>query len=209
MKKYKLIYQPALSFIMITSLMLSGCSKDVQCAVKERHIHLYVDESDKLIKYIPGEKDYVGAFKRTDKYIPATDINDLIADNNLFIIADNYVYLNLLYNSYQPHREEYVQIVVNGPYLNISKDLKLEIANGKHTTNNWQTIDDNTNTSNLVRDVTYSVKVYRIKNNQLESAIFPSPTDIPNDYKYFNIINVIQRNDSEEYYLGNKRVKTK
>ena len=209
MKKYKLIYQPAISFIMITSLMLSGCSKDVSCAVKERHIHLYVDESDKLIRYIPGEKDYIGAFKRTDSYIPATYINDLIADNNLFSIADNYGYLNSLYNSYQPHREEYTQIIVDGPYLNITKDLNLEIVYGKHTTNNWQTIDDNVDTSNLVRDVTYSVKVYRINNNQLESAIFASPADIPSDYKYFDIINVIQKNNSEEYYLGNKRVKTK
>ena len=208
MKKYKLIYQPALSFIMITSLMLSGCSKDVQCAVKERHIHLYVDESDKLIKYIPGEKDYVGAFKRTDKYIPATDINDLIADNNLFIIADNYVYLNLLYNSYQPHREEYVEQNINGPYLTITDDLHFKIITGFHTIHTWVTLD-NDSTPNPVRDVTYSLKVFTIKDNKLESKVFNSLQDIPSNYKYFKIQNVIIKNTGDEYYLGSKRVLTK
>ena len=208
MKKYKLIYQPAISFIMITSLMLSGCSKDVSCAVKERHIHLYVDESDKLIRYIPGEKDYVGAFKRTDKYIPATDINDLIADNNLFIIADNYVYLNLLYNSYQPHREEYVEQNINGPYLTITDDLHFKIITGFHTIHTWVTLD-NDSTPNPVRDVTYSLKVFTIKDNKLESKVFNSLQDIPSDYKYFKIQNVIIKNTGDEYYLGSKRVLTK
>ena len=209
MKKFKLIYQSSLSLLIATSMMLSGCAKDVPCNVKEKHIHLYVDDKDKLIRYIPGEKEYIGDFKRTDSYELATCTNEIIANNNLYNIADNYVYLSSLYESYQPHREEYVKEVINGPYLTITNDLQFKIITGKHNVYNWELIDYNTSTSNLVRDVTYSIKVYCLKDNHLESATFNSLDAIPNAYKYFNILNVIKMNASEEYYLDKARVRAK
>ena len=208
MKRFKLIYQSSLSLIMATSLMLSGCSKEVPCNIKEKHIHIYVDDKDKLIRYIPGELDYIGDFTRTDSYVPATNINEIIADNNLYIIKDNYIYLSNLYNEYQPHREEYVEQNINGPYLTITDDLHFKIITGFHTIHTWVTLD-NDSTPNPVRDVTYSLKVFTIKDNKLESKVFNSLQDIPSNYKYFKIQNVIIKNTGDEYYLGSKRVLTK
>ena len=220
-KKYKLVGSLIAGVALAT--MITGCAKDVECNIEEDHVHLYKDPDLDLSKYVESEKDHIGRFLRTDEYLDMTEELSLVSKKGLYLISDNKEYFYKAIDDRKENtREAYVYDYIYGSYYGYSYGYnsssgKYEYFYGRHTGYHygyeWQEISKDIYTSDEVRDITYTIKVYKIENGLLMSNEFNNVKDIPSEYKYFGN-DIIVKHTSEGYYLdnnnmGKKLVKTK
>lgn len=199
--------------LLTTSLIISGCSKDVQCDVNSKHLHLYYDAKMELTKYIAGEKEHVGSFKWTSEYVPQNDLNNYLCEHSLSCVKDNYDYLLALMHDKQSHLQEYTKDYIYGSYVGLCYNYDPNtdkgsygygVTYGFHYAYNWQDIPDDYQTTNKVRQVNYGYKLYKIIDNKQISKIFPNLDNI-GEYQYFNPNTVLAETYSQEYYLGKSK----
>ena len=200
-RKYKLAGS-LMAGVMIVSILTTGCAKDVDCYVAGEHVHLYTNPDSGICRYIDSEKDHIGKFERSDDYLKMTEELRLVSDNELYSISDNQDYFNnLIENRSKNRRQAYVYDYIYGPYYGYGFGInpssgKTEYYYGLHTGYHygyeWQDISLDENTDNLVRDITYTIKVYKIENGKVISKEFNALEDITEDYKYFSNVVIIE-----------------
>lgn len=211
MKKSK-IYAGLLTAML--ALPISGCAKNVDCDVQEKHIHYYQDESGMRL-LINGEKETKGGYSWTDDYVLADDTNEAVANRGMFSIHENINYIldhvNSLPSSY---REEYIYEYFYGTYYGYGYCYHWDgeewtwgygygNVTGWHWDYHWKTIPDNVYTENKVKDITYKFKLYKLNSNgEFISKYFSSFDEIEDGYIYFKKGDFIVELQSDSYYLS-------
>lgn len=143
-----------------------------------------------------GEKDHKGDFIRTDDYKRLSNELKIVCDNNLLLVSDNMDHITKTMEEYIPYRETYAYDYRYGyNFTTNSYDYYWSFG--------WDKIDMDKYTENKVRDITYNYKLYKInkETNKIEYDYFDSLEDVPSEYKYFKVSDLINKNTSESYYL--------
>lgn len=212
--KYKLIKTGLLMGVM--SIALSGCVYDVDCDIKEGHLHLYKSSSKNLVRYLDGEKETYFSYTRSDEYILLNKELEVVVNKHLFLVNDNLDYLNNIINSYNNKREAYVYGLYYGPYYGWDYGYNnkgeygyyYDLRHGYHYDYEWQEIGVDEYTEDKVRDINYCFKFYKImEDGSIENKLFDSLEDREEGYNYFKESDLVQKNVSEEYYLDKEKVK--
>jgi hypothetical protein len=97
--------------MLIASILLfSGCSKDVECNISDFHAHYYVNDNS-FDKFITGEKDHVGGWKRTEEFIVIDKDSEKLINfenkNDLFRRSYNQDKIKEVVSSQSPDYIEY------------------------------------------------------------------------------------------------------
>ena len=94
-------------------LLLAGCTKNVNCDIKDKHIHVYTNEYG-IDRYVSGEREYVGGvvsdrYYRTDEYLLLNEENEklykYLSDQNLVSIIENIDVLNSISSNLHDYME--------------------------------------------------------------------------------------------------------
>jgi len=214
MNKYKLIRTGLLTGIM--ALTLSSCSYDVDCDIKEGHLHLYKSPSKNLVRYLEGENSTYFTYTRSDEYVLLDKELEVVVKNRLFLVNDNLEYLYNIMNIYRNKREAYVYDLHYGPYYGWDYGYNnkgeygyyYDIRNGYHYDYEWEAIGFDEYTEDKVRDIIYRFKFYKILDNgTFEDKLFDSLEDREEGYNYFRESDLVQKYVSDEYYLDKEKVK--
>lgn len=212
--KYKLIKTGLLIGVM--SITLSGCVYDVDCDIKEGHLHLYKSSSKNLVRYLDGEKETYFSYTRSDEYILLNKELEVVVNKHLFLVNDNLDYLNNIINSYNNKREAYVYDLYYGPYYGWDYGYNnkgeygyyYDLRHGYHYDYEWQEIGLDEYTEDKVRDINYCFKFYKImEDGSIENKLFDSLEDREEGYNYFRESDLVQKYVSDEYYLDKEKVK--
>ncbi len=112
MKKYKL--QRTVPFVLISTLALSSCAPQSECALPARHVHLYtkpVTGSVIIEKYVDSEDLTRGDYNWHKDCIEITKTDEelfrLLGNNNLFSAYNNWDYLRYEMSSHHDFIEYY------------------------------------------------------------------------------------------------------
>jgi len=215
---FKLVKTTLACILIITSF--SACEgKEIECDIDGEHVHLYINETQDLSRYLQSEKQYIGSYNRTNDYLPIDKELKSITINELYRIEDNLKYLEKEIASATPKREEYSYEYTYGTYYgygygyNYSTgkyDYNWGMKTGYHWDYVWHEIPLNEYTSNKVKDTTYKFRFYKLnEDGTISEKLFSSLTDLEEGYKYFKPSTLIQKNVSESYYLPKEKQKTK
>jgi len=212
--KYKLIRTGLLIGVM--SITLSGCVSQVDCGIKEGHLHLYRSSSKNLVRYLEGENETYFTYTRTDDYVLLEKELEIVVAKRLFIVNDNLEYLHDKINEYSNKREAYVYGLHYGKYYGWDYGYNskgeygyyYDLRNGYHYDYEWEEIGLDEYTEYKVRDITYRFKFYKIlPDGTVENKVFDSLEDREDGYNYFRESDLVQKYVSDEYYLDKAKVK--
>jgi hypothetical protein len=96
--------------MVISMLLLGGCSKDAKCDIKDKHAHFYVSDIS-FDKFVLGEKEQLWNHIRTEEYILIDDeAEKLISFENiagLYRIAYNQEKTNNIVSEFSCDYVEY------------------------------------------------------------------------------------------------------
>jgi len=213
-KTFKLVRTCLASIVIASSL--SACAKKMDCNIQKAHVHLYVSEEG-LSRYIDSEREKKGSFQWTKEYAFKSEKIDTITENKLCAVEGNEEYLQEKIAEYPPKRQAYVYAYVYGFYLGWGYGLnpatdEYEHYYGSHTGYHWdyewQDIRLDEYTTDTVRDVTYELKFYKIRQDgTIQSKCFDSLEEIEEGYHYFKASDLIQERIGENYHMTPDMVK--
>ena len=93
--------------LTLSSLGLTGCSKQVECDIQESHAHKYTDETD-FVRYLNRENEKHEGYHRTDTYINIEGKEGLfkfLEKNDLLRIEDNLENITSIQENNKPFTE--------------------------------------------------------------------------------------------------------
>ena len=173
----KRIKKRLIALLLSINTLLVGCGNNVNCDVKEKHMHVYTSEEG-LKRYVSGEHEYVSfdgeTYYRTEEYesLDKDEVNyyKLISDNNLVNINDN---LDLLQRITSSLRDYYIfeYYSINTSNYTDRSESSYKIVEEEHekiTKDYYWT--ENPNVSNLTGKYSVNTHVYYgynvVKNNK-------------------------------------------
>lgn len=203
---------------ILCGTLINGCSspKLVDCNIEGQHTHIYVNK-DQIKKMFSGEYETQRSYQWTEEYVETTDEIKHILENDLYRIDDNLDYLQNQIQSHPARRQEYVYDYVYGSYYGYgyhyffnATTSKYEYGwgygytTGYHWTYRWKDIPMGTHTENPVKDITYSIQLYKIdEDGKASSKTFPSLEEASPEYNYFKLSNVLVQHVSDAYQISN------
>lgn len=210
-KKIKLFSSAILCGVLIT-----GCSKTMDCDIDGEHTHVYVNK-EQIKKFFDGEYETNRDYHWTEETVPTTDEVKAIIDNDLCLVKDNIEYITQQIETHSPKREEYVYDYIYGIYYGYGYCYHynpttseyeygwgLGTVTGYHWEYRWRNIELEQYTENLVRDITYEIKLYKLGHDGKATAqTFASLEEVTPEYQYFKPHGVIRENTSSPYSLSN------
>ena len=138
MRKFKL--QRVVPYLLISSMLLTGCGKKSECDLPTRHVHLYTKDINNDItisRYLDSEYEEMGSYTWNEDYFEITKTDEqlynLLNSKDLFNAYDNWDYL-------------YYEMSHNHDYL--------EFYYSYYTTETYTETDDEGN------EVTYTEEVH-------------------------------------------------
>lgn len=196
------------------SVPLSGCSENADCDIPYDHIHLY-ENDEGLSRLIIGEKEEKYGYSWTSNHVRETEESILAAKEGLLSTKDNIKYvLDNVNNLAAPYREEYVYDYIYGTYYGYGYCYHWDgddwtwgygygNVTGWHWDYEWRRIDENTYTSNKVKDIKTVFKLYKLNDNgEFEYKYFDSFDEVEDGYIYFYKEDLIVQVESDAYYLN-------
>lgn len=211
MKKSK-IYAGILATVL--SMPLSGCGNNVDCDIPYDHIHLY-ENDEGLSRLIIGEKEEKYGYSWTSNHVRETEASILAAKEGLLSTKDNIKYvLDNVNNLAEPYREEYVYDYIYGTYYGYGYCYHWDgddwtwgygygNVTGWHWDYEWRRIDENTYTTNKVKDIKTVFKLYKLNDNgEFEYKYFDSFDEVEDGYIYFYKADLIVQVESDAYNLN-------
>lgn len=207
------ILNKALCYSLVLSTLATGCgcAKKVKCNIDTEHVHEYVNLERGLKTYIESEYENINYLSRTDNFLPMNEELSIISKNGLFLVDNNYGYLNNVIASYNPTREAYVYDYVYGSYYGYNYGYNYtsgkyeyfyELHYGYHYDHVWKEISLDEYTSDLVRDINYKYKLYKInEDNSLSYKLVDSLDEADDGYIYFKLADFVQKIVGDSYFL--------
>ena len=219
-KKYQLFKTSIAGIILATSM--TGCTKNMDCDIKEGHVHLYIDDNQNLAKYYKSEKENIDKFNWTEEIAYNDEKINIMIENNFYPVANNQEYLEQIIITHQPKRKVYERDYINGDYYGYGYRLnsstgKIEysygLMHGYHWEYVWNEISMDEYTNELVKDYEYGFKFYKIEHDgTITTKTFKNLTninEIEEGYDYFDADQIVEKFISEPYYLEKAKMKIK
>lgn len=192
------IYALTLASIMGVA-SFSGCSKVVDCDIKEKHAHKYLNDSG-VVMFVNSEEEIYKSHVRNNDYIlidkEEQKLREFEVSNCLYRIEENMDYINSIQNS----KMDYIEYEYTYPYeysitsFIYSGDVMVPIINYYTEVRKDWTTDPNhsdlTGKQKRVHHVYTGYKIERDEDGKL--TVFPSePVDnienLPKEYKYIKL----------------------
>ena len=142
MKKYKL--QKLVPFVLISSMLLTGCAKKGECDLPTRHVHLYTKKLDNditITKYIDSEflKSY--GYSWNADFIEITSIDEkiynLLDNRGLFNAFDNWNYLYYVMANNHDYLKFYYEYTTTESYTVTDNDGNVSIKTKRVHHDGW------------------------------------------------------------------------
>ncbi len=207
------------SLALASILSLSACSKTMDCNINGEHIHVYVNDKG-IERLIEGEKETISGYTWTEETLPLETEYQIISDNGLCMVDSNMDYIQEVASTLpESSREEFKSEYVYGTYWGYGLGYNMTsgkyeygygLIQGYHYEDRWVSIPLDEYTSNLVRDLTYKIVLYKIdESGAVVSKTFDSLDDVDPEYCYFKPDTLVSPFYSEEYHLDKNKVYTK
>ena len=194
MKKYKL--QKVVPFVLISSMLLTGCGKKMDCGLPARHVHQYkknINSNITLTNYYDSEYEQVNGYNWQEDYIEITRTDEelyrLLNSKNLFDATTNWDYLYYEMSHVHDYLEFYYEYDTEetNSYTDEDGNVHVETYTVHHS--GWHTNPndlDNTGDVRLNHYRFYNYRViYKDGKFQLEkSRLVDDVREVMDDYPY-------------------------
>ncbi len=194
MKKYKL--QRVVPFVLISSMLLTGCGKKMECNLPARHVHQYkknITNSITLTNYYDSEYEQVNGYNWQEDYIEITKTDEelykVLNNRDLFDAKTNWDYLYYEMSCLHDWLEFYYEYdtTETTSYTDSDGNVHTETHTVHHS--GWHTNPrdgDNTGDVRLNHHRYYAYRVvYKDGKFQLErSRLVDDVRDVLEDYPY-------------------------
>ena len=196
----------------LSVLTMSACSNKIDCDIEIVHCHEYIDRDNGIKRYIESEKEYIGSYDRTEKYIYKDANISYIAKNKFCFVKGNEESLKKIMENYSLEREAYVYGIRYGYYYGYDYGYnpdteEYEYFHGRHYgyyyDYEWEPINPNIYTTDKVRDIYYTFRFYKMSEDGKIKIYkdYNSLDEVEEEYCYFRLQDLVIRNYSKEYYM--------
>ena len=194
MKKYKL--QRVLPFVLISSMLLTGCGKKMDCGLPARHVHQYkknINNSITLTNYYDSEYETVNGYKWQEDYIEITKTDEelyrLLNHRDLFDARTNWDYLFYEMRSLHDWLEFYYEYDTYETHTYTDEDGNTHTETEVVHHSGWHTDPRDLDNTGDVRLNHHRFYAYRVvyKNGKFElerSRLVDDVRDVLEDYPY-------------------------
>ena len=182
--------------ILMSSLLLSGCSEKSDCDLPNRHVHLYtknINNDIVISKYMDNEKLKVGNYDWNSNYIEITKEDEKIYKllKNKFNGLDNFDYLYYLMENNKDYLEFYYEYYTNEIYYTTDGKGNMQMHTRLVHHDGWTEDPYYSNNTGRTRLNHYRYYGYRIvnKNNNYvldKSHLVDDVRDIIFDYSFYD-----------------------
>ena len=167
MKKFKL--QKVVPFVLISSMLLTGCGKKSECDYPTRHVHEYTKNFNNGItisRYIDSEYENVSGYNWTDNIMEITKTDEelykLLQSRGLFNARDNWDYLYYEMSHVHDYLEFYYEYDTTETYTETDSKGNVTVHTRTVHHDGWHTNakdSDNTGKTRLYHHRFYAYRV--------------------------------------------------
>lgn len=167
MKKFKL--QKIVPFVLISSMLLTGCSKKSECNLPTRHVHVYnknLTETVSIYTYYDDERLQRAGYTWQPEYLEINktdeEIYRLLNSRNLFNGYNNWNYLYYEMSQKHDYLKFYYEYDTIETHTTINSDGEVETYTETVHHDGWHTNpydSDNTGKTRLYHHVYYGYRV--------------------------------------------------
>ena len=194
MKKFEL--QKIVPYLLISSMLLTGCGKKVDCNYPNRHVHLYTKYPGSRIAistYFDSEDESLHGFARQEDHMDITKTDEefykIITRNGLFVGEDYFNYLYQLMASKHDYLKFYYEYETTEVYTETDSKGNTTMHTRTVTHSGWHdnpNDSDNTGKTRLYHHRYYGYRITCIDGKfQLErSPLVDDVRQILGEYPY-------------------------
>ena len=194
MKKFKL--QKIVPFVLISSMLLTGCGKKSECDYPTRHVHLYTKSFNNgviISTYYDDESLERNGFQWNEDFLEITKTDEalykVLNSHNLFVGEDNFDYLYREMASNHDYLKFYYEYETVETYTETDSKGNVTVHTRTVTHSGWHDNprdSDNTGKTRLYHHKYYGYRViYKDGKFELErSRLVDDVREILQDYPY-------------------------
>ena len=187
-----------LSYMLASTLLLSGCSEKSECNIPARHVHKYirqVNDNISIEKYLDDEHLTVGYYNWTENYIEINKEDEkfykLLSKKGLFNGVTNWDYLLNEMATHHDYLEFYYHYITIETYTTTDGEGHISIHTRPVTHSGWTDDPDYWHNTGLTRLCHHRYFGYQIMyDNNKYKVVKSEPVDdvreIIDDYQYFS-----------------------
>ncbi len=194
MKRFKL--QRIVPYVLISTMLLTGCGKKSDCNLPTRHVHLYTKDINNEISistYFDDERLERSGFNWTEDYMEITKTDEafykLLNSKNLFNAKDNWDYLYRVMASHHDYLMFYYEYETTEVYTETDSKGNVTMHTRTVTHSGWTSNSkdsDNTGKTRLYHHRYYGYRINFVNGKYVleRSPLVDDIREVINDYPY-------------------------